>query len=111
MRLMSHIGAQLSQVIAQVTAPSFLLGAVAAFISVLIARMKRARDGEQMGDLGGIDSRTNDLDEEATVGQCADARPAALVERVIGNLLDHQPGELVPGHPGLLLKPLDGAEE
>ena len=31
---------QLSQVIAQVTAPAFLLGAVAAFISVLIARIK-----------------------------------------------------------------------
>jgi hypothetical protein len=30
--------AQLSIVISQVTAPSFLLGAVAAFISVLIAR-------------------------------------------------------------------------
>jgi hypothetical protein len=32
---------QLSQVITQVTAPSFLVGAVAAFISVLIARMNR----------------------------------------------------------------------
>jgi hypothetical protein len=32
---------QLAQVIAQVTAPSFLLGAVAAFISLLIARMNR----------------------------------------------------------------------
>src|SRR5215831_14655778 len=35
---------QLSQVIAQVTAPSFLLGAVAAFISLLIARMNRIID-------------------------------------------------------------------
>src|SRR5262245_3614957 len=32
--------AQLSQVITQVTAPAFLLGAVASFTSVLIARMK-----------------------------------------------------------------------
>ena len=35
---------QLAQVIAQVTAPSFLLGAVAAFISLLIARMNRIID-------------------------------------------------------------------
>ena len=38
---------QLSQVIAQVTAPSFLLGTVAAFISVLIARMNRIIDRSQ----------------------------------------------------------------
>jgi len=35
---------QLSQVISQVTAPSFLLGAVAAFVSVLIGRMNRTVD-------------------------------------------------------------------
>jgi hypothetical protein len=35
---------QLSQVIAQVTAPSFLLGAVAAFVSLLISRMNRVVD-------------------------------------------------------------------
>jgi hypothetical protein len=35
---------QLSQVIFQVTAPSFLLGAVAAFVSVLIGRMNRTID-------------------------------------------------------------------
>jgi hypothetical protein len=35
---------QLSQVIAQVAAPSFLLGAVAAFISLLISRMNRVID-------------------------------------------------------------------
>jgi O-antigen ligase len=35
---------QLSQVISQVTAPSFLLGAVAAFVSVLIGRMNRIID-------------------------------------------------------------------
>jgi len=38
---------QLSQVIAQITAPSFLLGAVAAFISVLVARMNRIIDRSQ----------------------------------------------------------------
>jgi cytochrome bd-type quinol oxidase subunit 2 len=38
---------QLSQVIAQVTGPSFLLGAVAAFISVLISRMNRIIDRSQ----------------------------------------------------------------
>jgi hypothetical protein len=38
---------QLSQVIVQVTAPAFLLGAVAAFISVLISRMNRIIDRTQ----------------------------------------------------------------
>lgn len=36
--------AHLSQVISQVTAPAFLLGAVAAFVSVLIGRMNRIVD-------------------------------------------------------------------
>lgn len=39
--------AQLSQVIAQVTGPAFLLGAVAAFVSVLISRMNRIIDRSQ----------------------------------------------------------------
>jgi Protein of unknown function (DUF2721) len=39
--------AQLSQVITQVTAPAFLLGAVATFTSVLIARMNRIIDRSQ----------------------------------------------------------------
>ena len=38
---------QLSQVITQVTAPAFLLGAVASFTSVLIARMNRIIDRSQ----------------------------------------------------------------
>jgi hypothetical protein len=38
---------QLSQVITQVTARAFLLGAVAAFTSVLIARMNRIIDRSQ----------------------------------------------------------------
>ena len=39
---------QLSQVIAQAIAPAFLLGALAAFISVLILRMNRVVDRSQM---------------------------------------------------------------
>src|SRR5262245_18339168 len=38
---------QLSQVVGQVTAPAFLLGAVAAFISVLISRTNRIIDRSQ----------------------------------------------------------------
>jgi hypothetical protein len=38
---------QLTQVISQVTAPAFLLGAVAAFVSVLISRMNRIIDRSQ----------------------------------------------------------------
>src|SRR5215475_8595129 len=38
---------QLSQVIGQVTAPAFLLGAVVAFTSVLISRMNRIIDRSQ----------------------------------------------------------------
>src|SRR5215469_10830608 len=39
--------AQLTQVISQVTAPAFLLGAVASFISVLLSRMNRIIDRSQ----------------------------------------------------------------
>jgi ABC-type spermidine/putrescine transport system permease subunit I len=39
--------AQLSQVISQVTGPAFLLGAIAAFVSVLISRMNRIIDRSQ----------------------------------------------------------------
>jgi hypothetical protein len=39
---------QLSQVISQVTAPAFLLGSVAAFTSLLIARMNRIIDRSQV---------------------------------------------------------------
>jgi hypothetical protein len=42
--------AQLSQVIAQVTGPAFLLGAVAAFVSLLISRMNRIIDRSQALD-------------------------------------------------------------
>ncbi|MHC2252971.1 hypothetical protein ACVILK_002663 [Bradyrhizobium embrapense] len=41
---------QLSQVIVQVTAPSFLLGAVAGFVSLLISRMNRVTDRIQAGE-------------------------------------------------------------
>src|SRR5262245_23144308 len=39
--------AQLAQIISQVTAPSFLLGAVAAFVAVLVSRMNRIIDRSQ----------------------------------------------------------------
>jgi hypothetical protein len=39
--------AQIAQVISQVTAPAFLLGAVAAFTSALISRMNRIIDRSQ----------------------------------------------------------------
>ncbi|MBR0899792.1 DUF2721 domain-containing protein [Bradyrhizobium tropiciagri] len=41
---------QISQVIVQVTAPSFLLGAVAGFVSLLISRMNRVTDRIQAGE-------------------------------------------------------------
>jgi uncharacterized membrane protein YgcG len=44
---------QLSQVISQAIAPAFLLGALAAFISLLILRMNRVVDGSQ--NLNAID--------------------------------------------------------
>jgi len=52
---------QLSQVITQVTAPAFLLGAVASFTSVLIARMNRIIDRSQTLNAIGEDeaSRTH----------------------------------------------------
>ena len=46
---------QLSQVITQVTAPAFLLGAVASFTSVLIARMNRIIDRSQVLNVIGDD--------------------------------------------------------
>jgi hypothetical protein len=39
--------AQLNQIITQITAPAFLLGAVAAFVAVLIGRMNRVIDRSQ----------------------------------------------------------------
>jgi Protein of unknown function (DUF2721) len=47
---------QLSQVISQAVAPAFLLGALAAFISVLILRMNRVVDRSQaLNAIGGDD--------------------------------------------------------
>jgi len=40
--------AQLNQIIAQITAPAFLLGAVAAFVAVLIGRLNRVVDRSQV---------------------------------------------------------------
>ena len=47
---------QLSQVISQVTAPAFLLGAVAAFVSLLISRMNRIIDRLQALNAVGDDN-------------------------------------------------------
>jgi hypothetical protein len=56
---------QLSQVITQVTAPSFLLGAVAAFISVLIGRMNRIIDRSQvLNAIGNEDTSRRHLKED-----------------------------------------------
>ena len=53
---------QLSQVIAQVTAPAFLLGAVAAFVSALISRMNRIIDRLQvLNEIGDDNSRKTQL--------------------------------------------------
>ena len=47
---------QLSQVISQAVAPAFILGALAAFISVLIVRMNRVVDRSQtLNAIGGDD--------------------------------------------------------
>ena len=54
--------AHLSQVISQVTAPAFLLGAVAAFISLLITRMNRIVDRSQfLHDIPDHDHRRAEL--------------------------------------------------
>lgn len=54
--------AHLSLVISQVTAPAFLLGAVAAFISLLIARMNRIIDRSQfLNDIPGDDPTRAEL--------------------------------------------------
>ena len=53
---------QLSQVIGQVTAPAFLLGAVAAFVSVLISRMNRIIDRLQaLNEIGDDNPRKTQL--------------------------------------------------
>ena len=53
---------QLSQVIGQVTAPAFLLGAVAAFVSELISRMNRIIDRLQvLNEIGDDNSRKTQL--------------------------------------------------
>jgi len=49
---------QLSQVISQVTAPAFLLGAVGAFVSVLISRTNRIIDRSQALNAISADDQT-----------------------------------------------------
>jgi|SRR5215475_4224175 len=72
--------AQLSQVIGQVTAPSFLLGAVAAFISLLMGRMNRIIDRSQALDAIGGDDRSR-ADLKADIPRLH--RRAALLNRAI----------------------------
>jgi uncharacterized membrane protein YgcG len=53
---------QLSQVISQAVAPAFLLGALAAFISVLILRMNRVVDRSQaLNAISGADAARAEL--------------------------------------------------
>ena len=54
--------AQLNQIIAQITAPSFLLGAVAGFVAVLISRLNRIIDRSQvLHDIGEDDDARTEL--------------------------------------------------
>jgi hypothetical protein len=72
--------AQLSQVIAQVTAPAFLLGAVALFISVLISRMNRIIDRSQaLNAISGDDQAKTQL--KTVIPRLK--RRAALLNRAI----------------------------
>jgi hypothetical protein len=53
---------QLNQIIAQITAPSFLLGAVAGFVAVLISRLNRIIDRSQaLNDIGENDATRIEL--------------------------------------------------
>jgi len=71
---------QLSQIIAQITAPSFLLGAVAAFVSVLISRMNRVIDRMQaLNDIDDSDPRRMRLKSDLPRLQ----RRAALLNKAI----------------------------
>jgi hypothetical protein len=72
--------AQLSQVIGQVTAPSFLLGAVAAYISLLMARMNRIIDRSQVLDAISGDDRSR-AELKADIPRLQ--RRAALLNRAI----------------------------
>jgi len=69
----------LSQVITQVTAPSFLLGAVAAFVSVLIGRMNRIIDRLQTLKAIGDDSSKAHLKTDVPLLR----RRAALLNKAI----------------------------
>jgi hypothetical protein len=72
--------AQLSQVISQVTAPSFLIGAVAAFVSVLVGRMNRVIDRLQA-------LKATENDDKVSAHRNANvtrlARRAALLNKAI----------------------------
>ena len=57
-----------------------------------------------------VDAGAVVLDEVAAVRPARRCGPGAGVERVVGQLLQHQPAQLVRRDAGLLLQPLDGAE-
>ena len=78
-----------------------------------LGRDHRAGDAEQASDLfrRAVDPGAVVLDEVAALGEFADADFRAAVEAVVGQLLQHQPGELVLRDARLLLQSLDGAEE
>jgi len=71
---------QLTQVISQVTAPAFLIGAVAAFVSVLMGRMNRVIDRLQGLDAIGDDDKLS-AHQRADTSQLR--RRAALLNRAI----------------------------
>ena len=60
---------QLSQVISQATAPAFLLGAVAAFVSVLIGRLNRVvdRGAAALQSIDALDSERRQSEKEIPV--------------------------------------------
>ena len=71
---------QLSQVIAHATAPAFLLGAVAGYLSILVARLQRVADRARAL---GATSRAVSPSSEAQEGAMTLAARAHLLNRAI----------------------------
>jgi hypothetical protein len=71
-----------------------------------LGRHQRTPDAEQAGDLLGraVDPGSVVVDEVVPPGQRADLDIGAGIEAVVGDLLHHQAGELVPRYTGLLGK-------
>ena len=74
---------------------------------------QRPADREQPGDVGGLarDPRSVVLDVPAAVLELPDAHRAAGIERVVGQLLQHQLRQQVDGHAGLLAQGRERAEQ